>query len=242
MRFLVTRPDPDAAHTIERLRSLGHSGLAAPLLSITFAKGQIPLNGVQALIATSRNALRALARSPSLAQAIKIPIFTVGPNSGAMATELGFETVISGPASARELLALIVARAEPAGRPLLVLRGEPQAFNILAALEERGFSVGEKIVYRSVPAESLPEEAEMAIRRGEIDAVMLMSPVTAATFRALVRQAGLEGEARLLHYLCLSAGVAKSLGSIPPTNLHVAAQPNSEEMLALVERMASKSH
>ena len=74
MRLLVTRPEPDAAQFKERLAALGHAGLVAPLISIEFAKGQIPLNGVQALVATSRNALRALARSPSLAKAIVLPI------------------------------------------------------------------------------------------------------------------------------------------------------------------------
>ncbi len=115
-------------------QSAGTLAIAAPLTTITFAKGQIPLNGVQALVVTSKNALRALARSPSLAKAIELPIFTVGPGSGAMAAELGFERIIPGPASARELVPVIAARGEPMGRPLLVLTGDRPAFNMTERL------------------------------------------------------------------------------------------------------------
>lgn len=242
MRLLVTRPEPEAATFVARLAELGHSGVSAPLTTVTFAKGQIPLNGVQAIVVTSKNALRALARSPSLAKAIALPIFTVGPGSGELAAELGFERVISGPASARELVALIATRGEPLGRPLLLLTGDRQAFDTKGALEQRGFSVGEKVVYRTVAAEALDPSVAKAIRSGALDGVILMSPYTAEVFVALADAAGVSEAARHLHYFCLSPAVANRLGPISPNNLHVAAAPNSEEMLALVTRLAAKSH
>lgn len=242
MRLLVTRPEPEAATYIERLKELGHSGMSAPLTTITFAKGQLPLNGVQALVVTSKNALRALARSPSLPKALDLPIFTVGPGSGEMAAELGFERVIAGPASARELVAMIAARGEPSGRPLLLLSGDRQAFDTKGALEKRGFSVGEKIVYRTEAAGSLDPAVTEAIRSGRLDGVILMSPYSAEVFVALTDAAGVAEAARHLHYFCLSAAVANRLGPISPSNLHVAAAPNSEEMLALITRLAAKSH
>ncbi len=242
MRLLITRPEPDATLFKERLAERGHVGVLTPLTTITFAKGQIPLNGVQALVVTSKNALRALARSPSLAKAIELPIFTVGPGSGAMAAELGFDRIIPGPASARELVPVIAARGEPMGRPLLVLTGDRPAFNMTSALQERGFTVGQKVVYRTVAAKALEPGLIDAIRSGDIDGVILMSPRTAEVFVRLTSEAGLAEATRHLHYFCLSPAVAKRLGPISPSNFHVAAVPNSEEMLALVTRLAAKSH
>lgn len=242
MRILVTRPEPDASTFKKKLADMGHTAIVSPLMGIKFSKSQLPLNDVQALVVTSRNALRALARSPSLAKAIALPIFTVGAGSGAMAAELGFDRVIHGPASARELVPLIVTRGEPQGRPLLVLRGDRQAFDIKSALQEAGFSVTEKTVYRSVAADALEPEVLEGLKLGTIDGVILMSPRTAEVFVELTGQAGLAEAARHIHYFCLSGAVAKRLGAISPSICHVPANPNAEEMLALIGRMASKSH
>lgn len=242
MRLLITRPEPDATSMKDRLAAMGHRSVIAPLITIKFSRTQIPLNGIQALVATSRNALRALARSPSLTKAIGIPIFTVGAGSGAMAAELGFDRIVSGASSARELAPLIAARGEPSGRPLLILRGDHQAFDMKAAMEKAGFSASEKIVYRAIAAEALPQEVADDIRRGAIDGVILMSPRTAEVFVTLAEAAGLTKETQLLHYFCLSAAVAKRLGPISPNSCHVAANPSSEELLALVTGLAAKSH
>ena len=242
MRLLITRPEPDATLYKERLAELGHTGVVAPLTTITFAKGQLPLNGVQAVVVTSKNALRALARSPSLAKAVALPIFTVGPGSGDMAAELGFDRIIPGPASARELVQVVATRGEPSGRPLLVLTGDRQAFDMKSALAACGFSVGQKTVYRTAAAEALEPQVVKAIGSGAIDGVILMSPYSAEVFATLTAEAGITEAARHLHYFCLSPAVAKRLGPIPPGNFHVATAPNSEEMLALVTRLAAKSH
>lgn len=242
MRILVTRPEPDARIFAEKLEELGHEGVVAPLLSVKFSRGQIPLNDVQALVVTSRNALRALSRSPSLTKAVALPVFTVGPGSGEMAAELGFERIVAGPASARDLVPVIAARGEPTGRPLLVLSGDRPAFDIKTALEAHGFKVNEKTVYRSVPAGPLSPKIVQDMRQGRIDGVVLMSPMTAEVFVSLTDEAGLGDVTRHLHYFCISPAVAQRLGSATPYNLHVAAKPTSEEVLALVARMAAKSH
>ena len=66
MRVLVTRPEDDARETAVRLKALGHEPILAPLISIRFIDGpDIDLAGVQALIATSSNGVRALARRTS---------------------------------------------------------------------------------------------------------------------------------------------------------------------------------
>jgi uroporphyrinogen-III synthase len=242
MRLLITRPEPDATHMKERLAELGHTAILAPIITIKFSRTQIPLNGIQAIVTTSRNALRALARSPSLAKAVDIPIFTVGTGSGAMASELGFERIVSGPSSARDLVPLIAARGEPSGRPLLILRGDHQAFDMKAAVERLGFSAIEKIVYRAIAAVALPDDVAGEIQRGAIDGVILMSPRTAEVFVTLAEAAGLDKDIRLLHYFCLSSAIAKRLGSIAPSSCHVAANSTSEDLLALITGLAAKSH
>src|SRR5690606_34319874 len=65
MRVLVTRPEPDARQEADALRARGYEPVLAPLLDIEFLKGvSLDLDGAQAVVITSRNALRALADHP----------------------------------------------------------------------------------------------------------------------------------------------------------------------------------
>ena len=84
MRLLVTRPEPDALKLGGVLEEMGHEATVEPLLSVSFEGGEpIDLDSAQALIATSRNALRALKASPALAQARTLPLFAVGKATAA---------------------------------------------------------------------------------------------------------------------------------------------------------------
>ena len=90
MRFLVTRPQPDADALCERLRAMGHAGLIDPLMSIAWLEPpRLDLDRCQAVVATSRNALRALARHPErLADLVGLPLFAVGAATADLARSL----------------------------------------------------------------------------------------------------------------------------------------------------------
>ena len=71
MRVLVTRPEPEASELRVRLEQMGHTVTLAPIMQIDlFPPAADVLAGAQALLATSRNALKALALSPALPQAL----------------------------------------------------------------------------------------------------------------------------------------------------------------------------
>ena len=59
MRLLVTRPRDDAESFAQIVRARGHQAVVAPLMEVHFASGpNLPLEGVQGLIATSANGVR----------------------------------------------------------------------------------------------------------------------------------------------------------------------------------------
>ena len=94
-RILITRPEPDASDWRTQFEARGAQVTIDPLLEIELLPPQTAnLTGVQALIATSRNALRALQNSPILPQAATLPIFTVGPATTQLARDLGFTATV----------------------------------------------------------------------------------------------------------------------------------------------------
>jgi uroporphyrinogen-III synthase len=242
MRLLVTRPEPDALKLSALLEAAGHEVTVEPLLSVSFEGGEtIDLEGAQALIATSRNALRALRASPVLAEARQLPLFAVGKATAAEARRFGFSIVITGAGTAADLVAHVVSALDPAAGLLVHLAGDMVATDLAGELEAHGFRVTQPVVYRMLPATTFTDRAVEQLVKREIDGVILMSPRTAAVYSALVRRHGLVAAVRSLPHFCLSAAVARRLELLGPVPTRVAEAPRLEEVLALVDESAAQS-
>jgi uroporphyrinogen-III synthase len=241
MRLLVTRPEPDASREAEALAARGHQPVLAPLLAIEFITHvTIDLAGAQALIVTSRNALRALASHSELAEARKLPLFAVGEATARTAQDLGFAQVVKGPGTAASLAELIDRKLNPGRGPLVHLAGETLAFDLKSALEAGGFSLRQPVLYRGVPAPELPAEALSLIETGKLGGAILMSPRTAGLFTLLVDKHGVVTQAQRLVCYCLSQAVAEVLAP-HGFRVRVAARPREEDVLALLDSEAASS-
>lgn len=242
MHVLLTRPEPDSIRLKGLLEKRGYAALAAPLSSFV-AIGLDPseLEGVTGLIATSRNALRALVGSDALVAARGLTVFAVGAATAEEARRMGFARVVRGPGTASDLGPLIASMVDPAEEMLLHLAGERLAVDLSGELEQLGIRVLNAIVYRMEMAQALPAEAVGAIRTGAIDAVMLMSPQAAVIWVRLIQRHDLVASVSQIAHLCLSEAVARRLQPLGQLEIDVADQPNLEEMLALVDLAAAKS-
>jgi uroporphyrinogen-III synthase len=234
MRVLVTRPEPDAVCEAELIAARGHQPVLAPLLEIEFSTAPLPLAGAYALIVTSRNALRALVSHPDRIAATMLPLYAVGGATAEAAWELGFAEVTTGPGTAKGLAALIERDIAPEWGPLVHLAGESLALDLEAALGAYGFTVRKAVLYRALPAETLPAEAIALIASARPKRVVLMSPQTARTFIALITKHGLVTQAKSLVCYCLSEAVAEAAAPLG-CEIRVAARPREEDILALLD-------
>lgn len=235
MRILVTRPREDAADLIARLQAAGHQPVAAPLMTVVLEpEPRIDLAGVQAIVVTSRNALRAIAGQPVIEAARQLPMLAVGRATDAMARAMGFADVRHGPGTGHGLASLIRDSLDPRQGALLHLSGATIAFDLAAALAPDGFEVRRQIVYRTVAVDGLPARIAAELSSGGVEGVMLMSPRTAEIYSTLIAAAGLAEPARRITHFCLSEAVARRLAPLAPERLKIAVQPTTEEMLALI--------
>jgi uroporphyrinogen-III synthase len=241
MRLLVTRPEPDALKLAGVLEEMGHEATIDPLLAVTFDGGEpVDLESAQAVIATSRNALRAIKSGPALAIARELPLFAVGSATAAEARALGFQTVVTGAGTAAELVAHIVSQLDPAAGLVVHLAGDTLAGNLKSELEAHGFRLLQPVVYRMLPARELSEETVEQLATGEIEGVILMSPRTAGVYAGLVRKHGLAATIRPLPHFCLSAAVARRLQPLGEVRIEIADSPRLEELLALIDECAAQ--
>jgi len=175
MRFTVavTRPEPQASDTVERLAERGYTVVRAPVLAAEPLDGWGAAAGIGTLAITSRTAARMLGDHPEF---LTIPTYCVGAASACEAQAAGARTVFEAAGDVDALAALLIRDARP---PVVHLSGQDQRGDLVGALRAAGIAAERRIVYRMVAAESLPALA------GALDATMLYSPRSAAIYTRL---------------------------------------------------------
>lgn len=232
MHLLITRPHEDAVAIAEILRARGHVPIIAPLMEVEVREGPaIALDGVQALLATSANGVRALARR---AERRDVPVYAVGPQTAEAAQSAGFKTVHSAEGDSLMLVEFVGAHLDPAKGQLLHAAGAETVGRLRQALQAKGFAVETTVLYDAVPVAALPENALATLQDGTLGGVLLFSPRSAKTFATLTTEAKLAASCAKLEAYCISAATASALTPLDFARVSVAGAPNQDAMIALI--------
>ena len=230
MRILVTRPLEDGQEIAARLAEHGHAALLAPLLTPRFEDGpELDLEGVEAVLATSANGIRALVRRTGRRD---LSIFAVGPQTTEEAQRSGFTEVRNADGDAKALAEAATRWAAHKG-VLLHVCGHDAPGTLAENLGLRGFKVQRCALYGIEPATRLPDDARKALQEKALDAAMFFSPRSARIFGVLAD--GLPTEN--LTAMCISPATAQALTHISFAQVAVAARPNQAAMLALADQV-----
>ncbi|WP_157928902.1 uroporphyrinogen-III synthase [Pararhizobium haloflavum] len=208
MRVLVTRPEPGASQTAERLEALGHTAIAMPL-----SRTEPLMAGVNAaacpgsgdFVVTSAAAIRAVSDRASH----DIVIWAVGKATADQARNAGFRNVMDGPGDGAGLSAMLVARRDQSNGPLTYLAGRVRSPVFERALMAAGVNFRTIDVYDTIDIDYGPDEID-ALRSGRIDAVLLYSRRAAERFAEIAARHPAAGfDAAMI--ACLSENVAAGL-------------------------------
>jgi len=226
---LITRPEPGATQTAARLAARGFIPVVAPLLSIIPKEVRLP-GHVAATLLTSGNAIAAC--HPSL---YARPVVAVGTSTAARAAEYGFRHVVNADGDASALLNLVAANLAPADGSLFLPTGQGQGTELVASLRRLGFRVIRRIAYKVALVPTLPEPAAIQFQRGQLTVAMFFSGETSRHFVRLLRKAGLIEAVSDVHAISISERAATALRTLPWRRVSVAAKPNQESMLVLLD-------
>ena len=230
MRVLVTRPRQDCEETASRLAALGHEAICASLLAVQFHDGaELSFDGVQAILATSANGIRALARRTTHRD---LPVFAVGPQTAKAARQAGFAQVKNADGDALALAQATSRWADPAKGALLHVSGERDNGRLASALTAHGFTLRKEVLYEVVAETHLPPQAAKALADGALDAALFFSPRSARIFRECVTRENLDAACGDLLAVCISAATAEALKPLTFRPIWVAQAPNQDSLLA----------
>jgi uroporphyrinogen-III synthase len=237
-RALVTRPRAEAMALAEALAVRGIEAIIEPLLEIHFRDAPAPdLAGVQALLCTSANGVRALAR---LSRERGVALLAVGEATAARARAEGFFRVESADGNVDDLARLARRLLRPKAGRLLHVAGSDVAGDLVGMLRETGFAVDRVVLYEARPVPGLSMPTTAALRSGLIDFALFFSPRTAAVFSRLAEQAGIGQTLRAVTAVSISAAADRALGDLVFRDRLAAETPDQTSLLAVLDRALAK--
>ena len=224
-RVWVTRAEPGAARTADRLTALGFTPITAPLLTLAPLPGALDAApapaAVAALALTSPNGVEAFA--PLIPRFRRHPVFAVGDATAEAARAAGFADVRSASGDIHALARLIAAEAPPG--PLLAPGAREPAGDLPALLPDR-------------PVHRLPVYAAFethAPAPEPFDAVMLHSPRAARALASDLPRAASSGRIAI----CISDAAAIPLRPFDFAQIRIAAAPDEPAMLSALGKPAA---
>lgn len=234
MRILITRPRTDAGLLADKLTALGHEILIEPMLEIRFAPdAKVDLAGVQAVLFTSANGVRAFAAAETRRD---VPAFAVGDATAETARRAGFAQVESAGGDVEDLVRLVRDRLQPADGALLHAAASAVAGDLGGQLSAAGFDVHRSVLYAAEPIETLSPAAAAALAEGQIDLVVFFSGRTAETFARVVEKAGLVSALSKTVALGLSTAAVEPIRSLPWAKVEAARRPEELDILQAIPR------
>jgi len=236
MLALITRPRDEAEALAALLARRGIDALVEPMIEIVERSGARPnLTGVQAILCTSANGVRALSGATGERG---VPVFAVGDATAREAQAAGFRLVESAGGNVDDLARLVSRRLRPADGKLLHAAGSDVAGDLAALLGAAGFTVERAVLYEARAAEALTPATAQAIDDGGIDLALFFSPRTAGIFARLVKAAGVAGGLASTVAVSISRAADTALGNLPFRERAVAAAPTQAALLGLIGELA----
>jgi uroporphyrinogen-III synthase len=233
MRVLVTRPAEDAEATAAELVARGHEPVIAPLVEIRLIEGpHLDLDLVQAVLATSRNGMRALSFRTARRD---IPILAVGAQTAAIARTLGFLTVKDAGGDAHALARAVLEWTRPEQGPLLHATGAEHTRGLPDDLTAEGYSIRSVTLYEAAEVRQLPTLARKALEQRLLGGVLIFSPRSARILADRVCEEGLVEACNTVSAYAISAAAAEPLKALPFQRICWTKSPNRQSLLALLD-------
>ncbi len=235
MRLLLTRAEPGATASAERLRQLGHQVIVEPMLRIEHLPEPADLPAPAALVLTSANGVRALSSWSAAARWRELPVFVIGSTTADACDTAGYRHVYSADGNADALFTLIAEKLAPGSGMILYAVAEITATDLRGRLARSGYSVRRVVAYRAIPITKFSTEARHALASAALDAVLVYSERAAATFAMRLAEEGLADSLAAVDLIALSPEVARPLAPLSPRHLLVAARPDEKALFACLE-------
>ena len=237
MKLIVTRPEPAASRTAEKLQALGHEVAISPVLEIVATETQMPSDDFSVIIITSANALRALEKQGIDQSKLNTPLYVVGDNTAKKARDVGFRNVHSAAGNANNLIELIISRS-PASqtkqKPALYICGEHFTSGFIEALQNNGLNIEVWVNYKANLVDHLTKKSSDFLTSGDPIGILLYSARSARQFSKLIGHQKNSYAIENITIYVLSNAVKNVLSQDLQHLAKIAQKPDEQSLIALI--------
>ena len=164
-------------YLVSNTKTADESVVNLSVSKIEFLKFEINLSEFDALVATSKNAFKALKFNDI--SPINLPVFAIANSCAAAAREFGFSEIYTGQNAhgddfAREILPLLK------GKKVLYLKGKDSASNFLEILQMGGVNIKSVIAY-----ENVLNPCKMELKPPKNSILIFASPINVRNFLSI---------------------------------------------------------
>ena len=228
--IIVTRAEPGASETVERLEARGLKPVLAPMLSLVeLPDSQMPApSDLSGVVFTSANGVRTYAKRRSDRY---LPTWCVGPATAQAAREEGFEAVHESAGNAVDLANFIAERLAPPDDPLLHVANAAATGVLRETLSVKGYQTVFAPIYEMQPAQSLPTSVGHLMDQNSTCIVLVHSEKGATAFAAQTRSRALTS----CIGVAISERASQPLERLNLSAIYTAEAPNEDGLFAALE-------
>ena len=162
-------------YLVSNTKTADESVVNLSVSKIEFLKFEINLSEFDALVATSKNAFKAL-KFNEISALENLPVFAIANSCATSAREFGFSEIYTGQNAhgddfAREILPLLK------GKKVLYLKGKDSASNFLEILQDGGVNIKSVIAY-----ENVLNHCKMELKPPKNSILIFASPINVRNF------------------------------------------------------------
>ncbi|MBF0180345.1 MAG: uroporphyrinogen-III synthase [Magnetococcales bacterium] len=230
--ILITRPEPGASESAQRVRAANGIPLLAPALVVRpvedlrpFMAAMADLDRFDGVVLTSANGARVFADAMPADQEPP-PLFAVGKKTARVLEERGWRVTVPAQPEGGEILAKEILTWHPEGEFFLFPRAEEGREELVNELTKHGKKIEVVPVYRAVPVEMLADEVVANWRK--IDAALFFSPKTVTAFLAAMGEVAFAPGTVLAALSPLTARALREHGLEPAV---IAPRPDTDGIL-----------
>ncbi|MGL4489308.1 MAG: uroporphyrinogen-III synthase [Rhizobiaceae bacterium] len=232
-RVLVTRPEPGATRTADRLIKLGYEAIKLPLSETVALHPKAPTSTFDIVIATSAQAFLNLP-SEMVALLKDESTLVVGEATKAAALQVGFTDVLAERGDIEGLLERLNISTTATSK-LLYLCGKVRRPDLELTLGARGIAIEPIEVYDTKLVSHSTDKLK-ALCASDIDAVLVTSVMSADALRQIQALDIAQQAFEKTLFICFSERIASQLLDVNRANIIVSPTPDEDAVIALLAR------
>ncbi len=211
MNILVTRPQPQAGKTAQKLIAMGHDVIVEPMLRFQPLTVDRDVAGdAKAIAVTSANAIEALAVNGLVDQLQHLPLYTVGEATAKAAEISGFQNVFKAEGDVDSLGRLIASSGQRG--PVFYPAAVDRSGDLAGQLKQQGIACHLAEVYQMAAVTGFSETTLEQIHAGTVDCALFYSLRTIQIFLMITKLEKTTVFLNSMKALCVSKRVAEQAG------------------------------